>query len=108
LNGTNAEGGANDSERVHQNWAIPPGKRNHQRVAPVRGSESQRQQAGGAQGKLLDIYEAERIAFARRLVATTDRVFNFVTAEGRIVDIIRTRVAPVLIPTAMAFEAARE
>jgi hypothetical protein len=46
--------------------------------------------------------------FARRLVATTDRVFSFATAEGRIADIIRTRVAPVLIPTAMAFEAARE
>jgi hypothetical protein len=58
--------------------------------------------------KLLDSYEAERIGFARRLVATTDRVFSFVTAEGRIADIIRTRVAPVLIPTAMAFEAARE
>ena len=57
---------------------------------------------------LLDSYEAERIGFARRLVATTDRVFSFVTAEGRIADIIRTRVAPVLIPTAMAFEAARE
>jgi hypothetical protein len=42
------------------------------------------------------------------LVATTDRVFSFVTAEGLIADIIRTRVAPVLIPTAMAFEAARE
>jgi len=53
-------------------------------------------------------YEAERIGFARRLVATTDRVFSFVTAEGRIADIIRTRVAPVLIPTAMTFEAARE
>jgi hypothetical protein len=35
-------------------------------------------------------------------------VFSFVTAEGRIADIIRTRVAPVLIPIAMAFEAARE
>jgi hypothetical protein len=31
-----------------------------------------------------------------------------VTAEGRLADIIRTRVAPMLIPTAMAFEAARE
>ena len=57
---------------------------------------------------MLDSYEAERIGFARRLVATTDRVFSFVTAEGRIADIIRTRVAPVLIPTAMTFEAARE
>jgi 2-polyprenyl-6-methoxyphenol hydroxylase-like FAD-dependent oxidoreductase len=64
--------------------------------------------AGHAPNKLLDSYEGERIGFARRLVATTDRVFSFVTAEGRIADIIRTRVAPVLIPTAMAFEAARE
>jgi 2-polyprenyl-6-methoxyphenol hydroxylase-like FAD-dependent oxidoreductase len=63
---------------------------------------------GHAPDRLLDSYEAERIGFARRLVATTDRVFSFVTAEGRIADIIRTRVAPVLIPTAMTFEAARE
>jgi 2-polyprenyl-6-methoxyphenol hydroxylase-like FAD-dependent oxidoreductase len=62
---------------------------------------------GDAPEKLLDSYEEERIGFARRLVATTDRMFSFVTAEGRIADIIRTRVAPVLIPTAMAFEAAR-
>ena len=63
---------------------------------------------GHASDKLLDSYEAERIGFARRLVATTDRVFSFVTAEGRMADIVRTRIAPVLIPTAMAFEAARE
>jgi len=63
---------------------------------------------GDAPDQLLDSYEAERIGFARRLVATTDRVFSVVTAEGRFADIIRTRVAPVLIPTAMAFEAARE
>jgi 2-polyprenyl-6-methoxyphenol hydroxylase-like FAD-dependent oxidoreductase len=64
--------------------------------------------AGHAPDKLLDSYEEERIGFARRLVATTDRVFSFVAAEGRIADIIRTRVAPVLIPAAMAFEAVRE
>src|SRR5213592_4415514 len=64
--------------------------------------------ASNAPDRLLDSYEAERIGFARRLVATTDRVFSFVTAAGRIADIIRTRVAPVLIPTAMTFEAARE
>ena len=63
---------------------------------------------GHAPDRLLGSYEAERIGFARRLVATADRVFSFVTAEGRIADIIRTRVAPVLIPTAMTFEAARE
>ena len=64
--------------------------------------------AGHAPDKLLDSYEAERIGFARRLVATTDRVFSVVTAEGRIADIIRTRIAPVVLPAAMAFEAARE
>ncbi|MGB6769067.1 MAG: FAD-dependent monooxygenase, partial [Methyloceanibacter sp.] len=64
--------------------------------------------AGRAPDKLLDSYEAERIGFARRLVATTDRVFSFVTAEGRIADILRTRVAPVLIPWVTQFEMARE
>src|SRR6202165_445857 len=64
--------------------------------------------AGRAPDSLLDSYEAERIGFARRLVATTDRVFSFVTAEGRIADILRTRVAPVLFPKVTAFEAVRE
>ena len=64
--------------------------------------------AGRAPDKLLDSYEAERIGFARRLVATTDRVFSFVTAEGRIADILRTRVAPVLFPKLIAFEVVRE
>jgi 2-polyprenyl-6-methoxyphenol hydroxylase-like FAD-dependent oxidoreductase len=64
--------------------------------------------AGCAPDRLLDSYEAERIGFARRLVATTDRVFSFVTAEGRMADILRTRVAPVLIPKITQFEVARE
>jgi hypothetical protein len=65
--------------------------------------------AGGrAPDNLLDSYEAERIGFARRLVATTDRVFSFATADGRIADILRTRVAPLLIPMAAAFEPVRE
>ena len=64
--------------------------------------------AGRAGDDLLDSYEAERIGFARRLVATTDRAFSFVTAEGRIADVMRTRVAPVLIPMALAFAPVRE
>jgi 2-polyprenyl-6-methoxyphenol hydroxylase-like FAD-dependent oxidoreductase len=64
--------------------------------------------AGHAGDNLLDSYEAERIGFARRLVATTDRAFSFVTAEGRIADVVRTRVAPVLIPMALAFAPVRE
>jgi hypothetical protein len=64
--------------------------------------------AGSASDSLLDSYEAERIGFARRLVATTDRVFSFATAEGRIAEIMRTRVAPVLIPRIAAFDSVRE
>src|SRR6202011_4399526 len=64
--------------------------------------------AGHAPDGLLDSYEAERIGFARRLVATTDRVFSFVTAEGRIADILRTRVAPALFPRLISFELVRE
>ena len=57
---------------------------------------------------LLDSYEAERIGFARRLVATTDRVFSFATADGRIADILRTRIAPVLIPKLVKLEWTRD
>ncbi len=64
--------------------------------------------AGRAPNSLLDSYEAERIGFARRLVATTDRVFSFATAEGKIADILRTRVAPLIVPMAAAFEPVRE
>jgi 2-polyprenyl-6-methoxyphenol hydroxylase-like FAD-dependent oxidoreductase len=63
---------------------------------------------GCATESLLDSYEAERIGFARKLVGTTDRVFSFVTADGRIADIVRTRLAPHLIPAVAHFDAARE
>jgi 2-polyprenyl-6-methoxyphenol hydroxylase-like FAD-dependent oxidoreductase len=64
--------------------------------------------AGHAPDKLLDSYEAERGKFARRLVATTDRVFSFATAEGALADILRTRLAPFLIPRLAKFDVARE
>jgi 2-polyprenyl-6-methoxyphenol hydroxylase-like FAD-dependent oxidoreductase len=63
---------------------------------------------GNASESLLDTYEAERIGFARRLVATTDRVFSFATADGPIADILRTRVAPLLVPKIAAFAGARD
>jgi len=64
--------------------------------------------AGCAPGTLLDSYEAERIGFAQRLVATTDRVFSFVTSGGRFANVMRTRVAPIVIPKVVAFEPVRE
>jgi 2-polyprenyl-6-methoxyphenol hydroxylase-like FAD-dependent oxidoreductase len=47
---------------------------------------------------LLDSYEPERIAFARRLVATTDRGFTIVTQRGPIARFVRTRLAPLVVP----------
>src|SRR5258708_2889042 len=63
---------------------------------------------GRADDALLDSYESERIGFARRLVATTDRGFTVSTAHGRVADFMRIHVAPVLFPIAVSFEAVRE
>ena len=65
-------------------------------------------QRGDADDRLLDSYEPERLTFARRLVTTTDRVFTFATAEGRIADLLRTRIAPVLLPGVFSLETVRE
>src|SRR5262249_17380294 len=51
---------------------------------------------GGAGAGLLATYEPERIGFARRLVATTDRVFTVLTKPGRVARWVRTRLAPLL------------
>ncbi len=64
--------------------------------------------AGRAPDTLLHTYESERIAFARRLVGTTDRVFTLATAQGRLADIIRTRIVPIVLPTLAQFGAFRE
>jgi 2-polyprenyl-6-methoxyphenol hydroxylase-like FAD-dependent oxidoreductase len=64
--------------------------------------------AGRAPDNLLDTYETERIGFAKRLVATTDRGFTFATAEGRIADIVRTRIVPVIFPKLIALEPVRD
>jgi hypothetical protein len=62
---------------------------------------------GRAQASLLDTYEPERIAFARRLVATTDRVFTGVTSDGAIARQVRLNIVPALAPAAFAIKAAR-
>lgn len=51
---------------------------------------------GRAPDGLLDSYERERAGFAHQLVETTDRLFTFVTAEGRFADFLRVEIAPVL------------
>ena len=51
---------------------------------------------GRGPATLLDSYEPERITFARKLVATTDRAFTFITSRGLLAKRIR-RVAPMLL-----------
>lgn len=53
---------------------------------------------GEAAASLLDSYEPERIGFARRLVATTDRAFTLVTKRGAIARWVRTLLVPALVP----------
>jgi 2-polyprenyl-6-methoxyphenol hydroxylase-like FAD-dependent oxidoreductase len=62
---------------------------------------------GRAPDALLDSYEAERIGFARRLVATTDRAFTLATGEGRLAGVVRTRLVPIVLPALFSFEAVR-
>ncbi len=57
---------------------------------------------GRANAALLDSYEPERIAFARRLVATTDRAFTGVTSSGALARLIRLRIVPLLVPRVFA------
>jgi 2-polyprenyl-6-methoxyphenol hydroxylase-like FAD-dependent oxidoreductase len=52
----------------------------------------------GVNPALLDSYALERSAFARRLVATTDRAFALATSPGRLARFVRTRVVPRVLP----------
>lgn len=63
---------------------------------------------GHADEALLDSYEPERIGFTRKPVATTDRVFTFATAQGPMADLLCTRLAPLLIPKALALAPVRK
>jgi 2-polyprenyl-6-methoxyphenol hydroxylase-like FAD-dependent oxidoreductase len=53
---------------------------------------------GCASARLLDTYEPERIAFAKRLVASTDRAFQLVTSDGPLARWVRVHVVPRVLP----------
>ena len=73
-----------------------------------RRRESGVETCGGAartrRSSILDTYEAERIAFARRLVATTDQGFRLATARGGFARWVRTRVVPAVMPMVLKSE----
>ena len=60
-----------------------------------------------ADASLLDSYEPERIAFARRLVATTDRAFTGVTSSSGLARLVRLHVVPILLPLLFNFRSFR-
>lgn len=62
---------------------------------------------GRAAPALLDSYEPERIAFARRLVATTDRAFKAVVADGWAGSFVRSVLMPRVVPAITSFAAGR-
>jgi 2-polyprenyl-6-methoxyphenol hydroxylase-like FAD-dependent oxidoreductase len=60
-----------------------------------------------ADALLLDSYEPERIAFTKRLVATTDQAFTAVTSPGLIARLVRLDIVPIFIPALFKFRAVR-
>ncbi|HEV9037577.1 MAG TPA: FAD-dependent monooxygenase, partial [Puia sp.] len=61
----------------------------------------------GAPDALLDTYETERIRFARRLVASTDKAFAFVNRRGSLASEVRTHIVPNLFPVLFRKRAVR-
>src|SRR6266700_3479158 len=55
----------------------------------------------------LDSYEPERLAFARRLVASTDRAFTAVTSRGALARRVRLNLVPLIIPPLFELAAVR-
>ena len=62
---------------------------------------------GRANTALLDTYEDERIAFARKLVTTTDRAFQLIVAQGAGGQLLRNWLVPHVLPALAGFDAAR-
>ena len=62
---------------------------------------------GQADATLLDSFEPERIAFARRLVATTDRIFAGVTSSKATDRLVRLNLVPFLMPLLFKFASFR-
>ena len=59
---------------------------------------------GRADESILGSYEPERIAFARRLVDTTDQAFTAVTSSKPIARFLRLEVVPAVLPWLFSFK----
>ncbi len=63
---------------------------------------------GRAPATLLDAYEPERIGFAKRLVATTDRIFSAASNPSKLAERLRTTIFPYLAPGLFGLEPVRK
>src|SRR5262249_1701020 len=57
--------------------------------------------ANRADISLLDTYEVERRPFAQKLLATTDRAFEFIVSENWLIGMFRTHILPRIAALAM-------
>ncbi len=62
---------------------------------------------GRAGEDVLASYAEERVPFARRLVATTDRVFELLAADGTMARVVRDDILPHVLSALFHFDAAR-
>ena len=62
---------------------------------------------GRAAPAILDTFEPERIAFARRLVTTTDQAFTGVTSSSALARAVRLHIAPRVLPPLFELQAVR-
>jgi len=62
---------------------------------------------GTADERLLASYAEERMPFARRLVATTDKLFELVASDSAIATAVRNDVLPHVLPRLAQFDSAR-
>ncbi|HYK08247.1 MAG TPA: FAD-dependent monooxygenase [Candidatus Eisenbacteria bacterium] len=61
-----------------------------------------------AKEALLETFNEDRMPFAKKLVETTDRAFNFVVAGGKIGAFFRTHIAPKVIKFVISKKISRE
>lgn len=63
---------------------------------------------GDADGRILDTYNEERLPNAKRLLGTTDRMFNLAAGTDWLFGLIRTTVFPPLAKYILSFDVVRE
>jgi len=63
---------------------------------------------GAAGGRVLDTYNEERLPNAKRLLQTTDRMFNIVAGTDWLMDLIRTTIFPPMAKFILSIDAVKK